>query len=677
MISGTARNIIAITVMIALLIIPGCGDSTAQGDDAELLDGQAPAPEFPSGMEWLNTDNPIKLSDLKGKLVLLDFWTFCCINCMHVIPDLTKLEHKYSQELVVIGVHSAKFTNERGAESIRQAILRYGIEHPVVNDKDFKIWNAYGARAWPTLVLINPNGQVVGSHSGEGAFDVFDPLIEKAVAYFDKKGELDRSEPDFALESEKAEESYLAFPGKIKADTDGNRLIITDSNNDRILIISEKGDIIEIIGSGERGSADGSFEEASFNRPQGTYLDGNTLYIADTENHLIRSANLETREVTTLLGTGEQARAYNEPGTGTEVALNSPWDVLVHNGTLYIAMAGSHQIWEADLKTFLFKPFAGSGREARIDGNRIDAALAQPSGLTSDGEKLYFTDSETSSIRWVELTPDGRVETVIGDDLFEFGDIDGPANVARLQHPLGIVWHDGVLYVADTYNSKVKVIDPVNKTSGTYAGTGEHGNRDGAFDEAQFFEPGGITFLNGRLYIADTNNDKIRVLDMKSKTVSTLDVSKGSETVESSASDEPEGEEEFLGRTVTLSSKEIGPGEGKLIVKAVIPPDFKFPEGAPQYLVCRSRDDSVIQPIVDEDAKAAYPMTIPVKTHSGETELIIEASLYICPKHSNICTADNVQLTIPVMVTEGASAILTIKIKAEVETPAAGGGLLY
>src|SRR5215475_7196021 len=132
------------------------------------------APEITGGRGWLNTDKPLSLAALKGKVVLLDFWTYGCINCIHIIPDLKKLEAKYPNQLVVIGVHSAKFLNEKGTENIRQAILRYEIEHPVVNDKDFEIWQSYTARSWPTLVLINPKGKEVGRHSGEGIYDIFD-----------------------------------------------------------------------------------------------------------------------------------------------------------------------------------------------------------------------------------------------------------------------------------------------------------------------------------------------------------------------------------------------------------------------------------------------------------------------------------------------------------------------
>jgi len=123
---------------------------------------------LPTDLVWLNTAKPLRLEELRGKFVLLDFWTYCCINCMHVIPELKRLEKGYPTELVVIGVHSAKFSNERLTDNIRQAILRYEIGHPVVNDKEMQIWRSYAVRSWPTLVLVDPEGYVIGAYSGEG-----------------------------------------------------------------------------------------------------------------------------------------------------------------------------------------------------------------------------------------------------------------------------------------------------------------------------------------------------------------------------------------------------------------------------------------------------------------------------------------------------------------------------
>jgi DNA-binding beta-propeller fold protein YncE len=423
------------------------------------------APEFPEYADWLNTERAYQLSDFHGKFVLLDFWTYCCINCIHILPDLKELEHKYSEELVVIGVHSPKFPGEGETENIRQAILRYEIEHPVISDYQFSLWKHYGVRAWPTTVLIDPQGYVVSIHSGENIKSVWD-----------------------------ADSTFLSFPGKVHVTPNGKKLVISDSNHNRILVADAKtGKVLITIGSGELGM-----------------------------NHSIRIANLTKNMVTTLAGTGKQAQQFNITGTGLEVALNSPWDILFHDNKLYVAMAGSHQIWTINPISALAKPWLGSGREDIIDGPGYRAALAQPSGLAIDGDYLYFADSEVSAIRRGNLQ-DGTVETLIGKGLFEFGDIDGQAGNVRLQHPLGVV-SDGKnrIFIADTYNNKIKALGLSRNSVSSFVGTGKAGTTDG--QQATFDEPGGLTYANGKLYIADTNNHLIRVVDTTTRETSTLQI---------------------------------------------------------------------------------------------------------------------------------------------------------
>src|SRR5437588_1810498 len=253
------------------------------------------APELEGGRGWLNTDKPLSIAALRGKVVLLDFWTYGCVNCMHVIPDLKRLEEKYSRQLVVIGVHSAKFENEKDTENIRHIILRYGLEHPVVNDADFRIWRAYAVRAWPTLVLIDADGYVVGQLAGEGHYDVLDRAIGVLVEDARKRGTLNETPLKLALERAKVGDLPLAFPGKILADERSDRLFVADSNHNRVVVTRLDGTLVETIGSGERGTKDGAFEQASFYRPQGMALDGDTLYGADTENHLIRRVDFKSR----------------------------------------------------------------------------------------------------------------------------------------------------------------------------------------------------------------------------------------------------------------------------------------------------------------------------------------------------------------------------------------------
>src|SRR6185436_223270 len=285
------------------------------------------APEITGGRGWLNTDKPLSIAGLKGKVVLLDFWTYGCINCIHIIPDLKKLEAKYANQLVVIGVHSAKFQNEKDTENIRHIILRYELEHPVYNDADFTVWQSYGVRAWPTQVLIDPEGYIVGGVSGEGNYDVIDSTIAKLADDFRKRGELNEQPLQLVLERAKVGDLPLAFPGKVLADAAGNRLFIADSNHNRLVITKLDGTLIDTIGTGERAAVDGAFEKASFYRPQGLAQSGDLLYVADTENHLIRRVNLKTRTVETIAGTGAQSHEFFQEGPARSIALSSPWDL--------------------------------------------------------------------------------------------------------------------------------------------------------------------------------------------------------------------------------------------------------------------------------------------------------------------------------------------------------------
>lgn len=479
------------------------------------------APELAGGMAWFNVSRPLSLSDLKGKVVLLDFWTYCCINCMHIIPDLKKLEIKYPKELVVIGIHSAKFQNEKESENIRQAILRYGIEHPVINDSNFALWQAYNARAWPTLVLIDPEGNIVGSDTGEGHYEILDKLIGKLSSDYRSNNLINEQSIPLSLEKHKLGHSPLSFPGKILADETSNRLFIADSGHNRIVITNLEGQVLDIAGNGKVGNDDGEFPDASFNHPQGMTLHGDYLYVADTENHLIRRLDLKAKTVKAIAGSGKQAAFMDTGGMGISSPINSPWDIAYLNNKLYIAMAGAHQIWEMDLKTTVFQPFAGSGKEGRIDGALDKCALAQPSGIIVSGTKLYFSDSEVSSVRYVDLEKN-IVKTIVGEDLFVFGDQDGKGAEVRLQHPLGVFNYNGLIYVADTYNHKIKVINPLDTTCRTFSGNGKPGYVDGK--EPQFYEPGGLSAANNKLYVADTNNHVIRVVDMKTKEGSTLPI---------------------------------------------------------------------------------------------------------------------------------------------------------
>lgn len=443
---------------------------------------------------------------------------------MHVFPQLRKLEEKYANELAVIGVHSAKFAAEKDHESLRRAVLRYEIEHPVINDKDFHVWQQYGVRAWPTLMFIDTQGKLIGKHEGEFDAAAFDDLLARMIAEYDDDGSINRSPLPLSLEKDKEWERPLSFPGKVLADEASDRLFIADSNHNRIVITDLRGSALHVIGSGESGLRDGAFGHAQFYDPQGMALHEQMLYVADTKNHAIRSIDLANQNVKTIAGTGEQARSYHRGGNARFIQLNSPWDLTIHDQTLYIAMAGCHQIWSLDLNTYHAQPYAGNGRERITDGALLNAELAQPSGIVTDGSKLYFTDSETSAIRSADLNDKGTVDTIVGLHLFEFGDVDGIGNEVRLQHPIGIEWHDNTLYIADTYNNKIKRINPITRQASSYLGIGTPGAGDGAGKFAQFYEPAGLSIARNTLYIADTNNHAIRTANLSTHQVQALEI---------------------------------------------------------------------------------------------------------------------------------------------------------
>ena len=435
---------------------------------------------------------------------------------------MRKLEKKYANELTVIGVHSAKFPNEKETYNVEKAVRRYQLEHPVINDGQFQVWQQYSCRAWPTLMFIDPQGNVIGKHEGEMSFEAFDGLIGQMVAEFDSEGTLKRQLMTSTYV--RPEDTALSFPGKVLADGPGDRLFIADTNHNRIVVTSLDGAVRRVIGSGEEELTDGSLAESAFNHPQGIALEGETLYVADTGNHAIRRVNLAAGTVETIAGTGEQGHSREGRRPARSMELCSPFDLLEHQGTLYIAMAGIHQLWSMDLADGMIGPFAGTGGEAITDGLLAKAELAQPCGITTDGVKLFFADSETSSVRSADIDPAGKVRTIVGLDLFVFGDKDGSDHNVRLQHPIGITHHDGVLYITDTYNHKVKRVLPAMRSAFTVLGNGAAGHVDGAAEQAQFSEPSGISFANGKMYIADTNNHAIRVAGIESGVVSTLEI---------------------------------------------------------------------------------------------------------------------------------------------------------
>ncbi len=656
-------------VVALVLVVTACsgGGGASSGGSSDGTDtsggaagrkswaGKDPSPEFPGGLTWFNVDQPLTVSGLKGKAVLLDFWTLGCINCQHIIPDLKRLEDEFGDALVVVGVHSGKYATEHDDESIREAIERYGLDHPVVNDPDFAVWKAFGANAWPTLVLIDPVGNLVGGHAGEGVYSLFQPILDSLVKEFDAKGQVNRTPIPLKLAATVAS-TVLSFPSKVLADDAGGRLFIADAGHNRILVAGLDGTLKQAIGSGKEGFADGAANEATFRQPQGLALspDGNTLYVADTRNHAVRSVALATGEVTTIAGAGKQLdRLPQDDSPARQVAMASPWDVLVSGKTLFISMAGVHQIWAMDLGQQTISVFAGTSREGISDGDRRQqATLAQPSGLTSDGRYLYWVDPEGSALRRVALTGDGVVETLVGTGLFDYGNRDGRGKAAQFQHAQGVAYANGRLYVGDTYNHTVRAVAADSREVTTLAGSGVRGWADGRGTSAEFDEPGGLGFARGILYVADTNNHLVRTIDTSTGAVGSLrlgnlGVATASPGVRSAHAE--------------LPAQEVSPGASQLRITLAAPPGYHLNSQAPSRLSLVSSNPAVLElgeaELSWNSDESQVSIPVPANMREGSAAITGTASVYYCRGGEEaLCFIQQVEIVLPVTIRAGAAA---------------------
>jgi sugar lactone lactonase YvrE len=377
--------------------------------------------------------------------VLLDFWTFACVNCLHVLDELRPVEEKYADELVVVGVHSPKFEHEADAEALAAAVERYGVHHPVLDDPELDTWQAYTARAWPTLVLVDPEGYVVAQYAGEGHAHAIDRLLSDLVEEHRAKGTLQPAGSPYV--APEVEPTTLRFPADA-APLPGGHALVADAGHDRVVELDGEGEVVR--------------EWGGFREPNGLCVVGDTAYVADTVHHQLKGIDLASGEVTVLAGTGEQWMQ----GDPTE-RLSSPWAVAWWQGRVWIAMAGIHQLWTYDPATGAVEVAGGTTNEGLLDGPLAQAWFAQPSGLAPDGDRLWVADAETSSLRYVEA---GAVHTVVGEGLFDFGFRDGPADQALLQHPLGVaVLPDRSVVVCDTYNGALRRYEPATGAVTTLA----------------------------------------------------------------------------------------------------------------------------------------------------------------------------------------------------------------
>lgn len=657
-------------------------------------------PEFPEGLEWLNTEAPISVyKDLCGKVVVLDFFTYCCINCIHLLPDLHALEHAYSDKdgLLIVGVHSAKFPNEKVLDNIKSAVLRYNISHPVVNDADASLWQELEVSCWPTLVILGPRGNMLFSLIGEGHKDKLFLYTSITLKYYKDRGQIRDHKIGIKLYKDSLPSSPLLFPGKVTVDQVTNRLVIADTGHHRILVIWKNGQIQYSIGGPNPGRKDGMFSEATFNSPQGVAIMNNIIYVADTENHLIRKIDLQAEKVSTVAGIGIQGTDKEGGAEGEQQPISSPWDVtfgtsgseVQRDDILWIAMAGTHQIWallldscklpkKNELKKGTCLRFAGSGNEEnRNNAYPHKAGFAQPSGLSLASEEpwncLFVADSESSTVRTISLK-DGAVKHLVGGErdptnLFAFGDADGVGINAKLQHPLGVAWDNkrNLLYVADSYNHKIKIVDPKTKSCTTLAGTGNTDNVTGSsFTESTFNEPGGLCIgENGQLlYVADTNNHQIKVMDLETKTISVLPIFRSA----SSVVDGP-----VLGETqktlpklpksaasIRLSPVTARPGQTlQFKLRLDLPSGTKLTEGVPScWFVTAEGNEWLLQgqtPSGEIESMSSQPtisLQVPGHCLSLDAVVCVSVLLYYCSADSGACMMQGVLFRQPLQISD-------------------------
>ncbi|HET6360320.1 NHL domain-containing thioredoxin family protein [Streptomyces sp.] len=418
------------------------------------------APELIGRGGWLNTgDTQYTLADLRGRIVILDFWTFCCINCLHVLDELRELEEKHRDTVVIIGVHSPKFVHEAEHQAVVDAVERYQVHHPVLDDPELATWKQYAVRAWPTLVVIDPEGYVVAQHAGEGHAHAIEKLVEELEAEHAAKGTLRRGDGPYVAPEPVA--THLRFPGKALVLPDGGFLVSDTTRHQLVRLAADAETVLQRYGDGERGLVDGGPERARFSEPQGlALLPGGRVVVGDTVNHALRVLDLESEETTTVAGTGRQWwQGSPTNGPARDVDLSSPWDVAWWQGEVWIAMAGVHQLWAYDPEHGTVRVAAGTTNEGLVDGPAAEAWFAQPSGLAATEERLWVADSETSALRYVDR--EGAVHTAVGTGLFDFGHRDGAAGQALLQHPLGVTaLPDGSVAVSDTYNHALRRYTP-------------------------------------------------------------------------------------------------------------------------------------------------------------------------------------------------------------------------
>ncbi len=647
-----------ITAFLAILVLVLTGCSPGDSSTASTID-PVPAPDFATGVQWLNVPSAPTIPQLEGKVTIIYFWTTSCLSCRSVVDDAERLENEFPEAVVPIGIHTGRFEAESDPSMIGRFLTRWGLDHAIANDADYRIWQDWGITSWPTTVVVSHDGMVAARHSGDDAYEALMPVVESLVE--NPPAPSNPSRVVFTNQPEAAPQTVLSFPGDVLADPAGGRLFISDTGHHRIVVADiETDDVLDVIGSGQEGFADGDAGEANFTEPGGLALseDGSVLYVADTSNHAIREVDLATGEVETIAGTGERGRPRT--GKSLDSPLDHPWDVELIDGDLLVSVAGSNQIWRIDLDRMELEEEAGTGRAGVDNGPKKEARLAQPSGLARNaGGLLVVADAGSSSVRLLDET---ELTALTGpvDDLFDFGETDGSAAAARFQYPLGVTTTDGMVWVADTFNHRIRGIDSSSRRVTTLAGS-QAGWRDGM--NPLFSSPAGIDAAVDTLYVADRGNHSIRRVDPATGQAETV-VLKGIELLVSNTDDAYEGAE------ITLDAVQVTPGPGAIVLDVAMPVGYKINPLAPSRFEWSSSGIATIDPLASQSITGpSFPMEVVTSFSEGEGMLRADLWLVYCEAdQESICLFDRTRINVPVDVTPDATSA-NVSIDYEIIPP--------
>jgi hypothetical protein len=594
----------------------------------------SPAPDLPTAADaWAGVDRPLRIKDeLAGRVLLLAFWTPSSISCTRTLGTLTALQDRFANRpFSVVGVVTGKFDAERDAAIAQAALERAGVAFPLVMDADYALWSQYGAKGWPTLALIDAEGYVVAMEGGEPDARVLEFAIANLLKDGERRGVLAKGPPSWQPAPRSPTSGPLSHPAKVTALPAG-RFAVSDTGHHRVLVFTEAGQLVHAIGSGRRGLVDGAFAEAAFDGPAGLAAQGDALYVADAGNHVVRKVELASGRVTTIAGTGELGRGQRElKGPGLATPLRSPLDVAVSGDWLFIAMAGSNQVWRAALSSGHIEPWLGTGEEDFTDGAASTSRLARPSGVAVSGASLVIADSGASAVRQAHLAA-GDVSTLAGQGLFLFGDADGAKADARLQFPLGVAAAGDAVYVADTYNGKVRRLKGGQITTVS----------------AGLTRPQGLAVIGSRLLVADTDAHRLVWVDLSTGALEPLTLGPV-----------PDAATGVVRPAFTLKTATVRRGASTVRLVVPAPRNERFSADAPQRATATATGARVTGDVgitVEEDE---VRIDVPVEA-SGPGALSVEVTLYAGPKDKPHTRPGRATLQVPLGLGEDAGELVTV-----------------